>query len=62
MARLQLLNVSGVEMRDLNVVAELRELWLNEPTPHKSVDYRHLSEAFQASRKQSQSLHVKLIK
>jgi hypothetical protein len=30
MARLQLLNVSGVEMRDLNVVAELRELWLKK--------------------------------
>jgi hypothetical protein len=33
-----------------------------EPTPHKSVDYRAFKRGFQASRKQSQSLHMKLIK
>jgi hypothetical protein len=33
-----------------------------EPTPHKSVDYRAFRRGFQASRKQSQSLHMKLIK
>jgi len=34
----------------------------NEPTPHKSVDYRAFKRGFQASRKQSQSLHIALIK
>jgi hypothetical protein len=33
-----------------------------EPTTHKSVDYRAFKRGFQASRKQSQSLHMKLIK
>jgi hypothetical protein len=33
-----------------------------EPTSHKSVDYRAYKRGFQASRKQSQSLHLALIK
>jgi hypothetical protein len=31
---------------------------LNEPTSHKSVDYRTFKRGFQASRNQSQSLYM----
>jgi hypothetical protein len=34
----------------------------NEPTSHKSVDYRVFKRGFQASRNQSQSLYIALTK
>jgi hypothetical protein len=34
----------------------------NEPTYHKSVDYRAFKRGFQASRNQSQSLYIALTK
>jgi hypothetical protein len=34
----------------------------NEPTPHKSVDYKAFKRGFQASRNQSQSLYMALTK